>query len=91
MFNEHRGSKLVVAWVNGARLCGDATLQGISKAECVNDAQERLIIRWSNALLLSRRGFPYLILLDEGVENRQELPHRSNQCHFFSFPSANKC
>ena len=27
------------------RLCGDATLQGISKAECVNDAQERLIIR----------------------------------------------
>ena len=35
-------SKLSDAWRNGARLCGDATSQGISKAECVNDAQERL-------------------------------------------------
>ncbi len=27
-----------VAWRNGAKLCGDATSRGISRAGCVNDA-----------------------------------------------------
>lgn len=36
MFNEV--VKLVMAWRNGAEVCGDTTPQGISKAVCVNDA-----------------------------------------------------
>ena len=58
VFNEAQRSILFVAWRNGAWLCGDATSRGISKAECVNDAQERLIICWSNARFLSCRIFP---------------------------------
>ena len=86
VFNERVWSRLVVAWRNGAWLCGDATMQGISKAECVNDAQERLIIYWSNARIFSGRSAPELIFLDECVQNRQEFTHRGNQRNFFLFP-----
>ena len=36
MFNEHVLGKLAVAWRNGVRLCGDATLQGLSKTDPID-------------------------------------------------------
>ena len=89
MFNEQRGSKLVVAWVNGVGLCGDATLQGISKAECVNDAQERLIIRWRSPSFTARFYIPHLLMSELRIVKNFRIA--ATNATFFSFPSANRC
>ena len=91
MFNEHRRSKLVVAWRNGAGLCGDATLQGISKAECVNDAQERLIICWSNALFFHAEVFQSSSFLMSVLSIVRNLRIAAISATFFSFPFATRC
>ena len=71
-------------------LCGDATLQGISKAECVNDAQERLTMRWSNVFFHGEVFHNSSFLMSE-LRIVKNFRIAAINATFFSFPSANKC